>query len=63
VSDPTGWGSTVVSRRPPPALDELQNAVIEGVQVRLGYVDRQRNPTERVTALYPAPFTAFPAGL
>ena len=48
VTDPSGWGSTVVNRPPPPALDTLQAAVIEGQQVRLGYVDRQRNPSERV---------------
>ena len=48
VTDPSGWGSTIVSRPPPPALDTLQAAVIEGEQVRLGYVDRQRNSSERV---------------
>ena len=48
VTDPAGWGSTTVHRPPPPALDTLQAAVIEGEQVRLGYVDRQRNKSERV---------------
>lgn len=48
VTDPAGWGSTTVHRPPPPALDTLQAAVIEGEQVRLGYVDRQRNASERV---------------
>jgi predicted DNA-binding transcriptional regulator YafY len=45
VLDPAGWGQT-----PPPApphLDELQRAVIAGVQVRLGYADRERAVTER----------------
>ena len=48
VTDPSGWGTTIVNRPPPPALDSLQAAVIEGEQVRLGYVDRQRNSSERV---------------
>ncbi len=48
VTDPTGWGDTVVHRPPPPALDTLQDAVIEAAQIRLCYVDRQRNTTERV---------------
>jgi predicted DNA-binding transcriptional regulator YafY len=45
VLDPAAWGHT-----PPPApphLDVLQQAVVEGVQVRLRYVDWQRNETER----------------
>lgn len=48
VTDPAAWGSTATVRPPPAALDELQSAVIEGAQVRLGYVDRQRNTSERV---------------
>jgi predicted DNA-binding transcriptional regulator YafY len=48
VTDPSGWGSTIAHRPPPAALDTLQAAVIEGEQVRLAYVDRQRNPSERV---------------
>jgi predicted DNA-binding transcriptional regulator YafY len=40
VTDPQRWGAGRVERRPPPRfLDELQDAVIRGVQVRLGYVD------------------------
>src|SRR3954454_15561403 len=39
MTDPAGWGSPTVTRPPPAALDELQSAVIEGAQVRLGYVD------------------------
>ena len=35
------------SRPPPPHLDVLQAAVIEGRQVVLGYVDRARAETER----------------
>lgn len=48
VSDPSEWGGTTVERPPPPALDMLQSAVIEAMQVTLGYVDRQRKTTERV---------------
>ena len=48
VSDPLGWGSTTIARPAPPALDELQSAVIEASQLRIGYTDRQRNVTERL---------------
>ncbi len=46
VIDPASWGSTAA----PPArhFDELQHAVIDGVQVRLAYADRTRAETERV---------------
>ncbi|GAA4078414.1 helix-turn-helix transcriptional regulator [Nonomuraea soli] len=47
VVDPQRWGANRVERRPPPFLDELQDAVIRGVQVRLGYVDREGAGTER----------------
>jgi predicted DNA-binding transcriptional regulator YafY len=47
VVDPQGWGSSRVEHRPPRFLDELQDAVIRGVQVRLGYVDRNGTETER----------------
>jgi predicted DNA-binding transcriptional regulator YafY len=46
VLDPAGWGGTVVPR--PPHLDELQRAVVEAVQIRLGYADRTRSETRRV---------------
>jgi predicted DNA-binding transcriptional regulator YafY len=46
VLDPAGWGGTVVPR--PPHLDELQRAVVEAVQIRLGYADRTRSETQRV---------------
>ncbi|MED7955043.1 helix-turn-helix transcriptional regulator [Streptomyces sp. BE303] len=39
VMDPQRWGSSPVEHRPARFLDELQDAVIRGVQVRLGYVD------------------------
>src|SRR6186713_744724 len=48
VTDPQRWGSSQVEPRPPPRfLDELQDAVIRGVQVRLGYVDSNGAETER----------------
>ncbi|MGC5010459.1 helix-turn-helix transcriptional regulator [Streptosporangium sp. DT93] len=48
VTDPRRWGaSRVVEHRPPRFLDALQDAVIRGVQVRLGYVDREGAETRR----------------
>lgn len=45
VLDPAGWGRT--APRTPPHLEALQQAVIEGVQVRLGYTDAKGAVTER----------------
>ncbi|MEU1752686.1 WYL domain-containing protein [Micromonospora matsumotoense] len=47
VVDPQRWGSSGFAPRPPRLLDALQDAVIRGVQVRLGYVDRERTETTR----------------
>ncbi|OMC30612.1 transcriptional regulator [Mycobacterium sp. GA-1841] len=47
VVDPRHWGSGHPEPRLPRFLDELQDAVIRGVQVRLGYVDRKGAETER----------------
>jgi predicted DNA-binding transcriptional regulator YafY len=47
VVDPRHWGSSELEPRQPRFLDELQVAVIRGVQVRLGYVDRKGSDTER----------------
>jgi predicted DNA-binding transcriptional regulator YafY len=47
VVDPRHWGASQFEPRPPRFLDELQEAVIRGVQVRLGYVDRNGSETER----------------
>src|SRR4051795_1920523 len=47
VMDPQRWGSSRVEPRPPRFLDELQDAVIRGVQVRLRYVDRAGTETTR----------------
>jgi len=46
VLDPAGWGGTARPR--PTHLDALQRAVVDGVQVRLGYADRARTESERV---------------
>lgn len=47
VVDTQQWGSTQIEHRPPRFLDELQDAVIRGVQVELGYVDRKGAETRR----------------
>ncbi|MCG8925190.1 YafY family protein [Lentzea sp. CC55] len=47
VVDPRRWGSGPDGHRPPRFLDQLQDAVIRGVQVRLGYVDREGAETGR----------------
>ncbi|MDG6107325.1 WYL domain-containing protein [Dactylosporangium aurantiacum] len=47
VTDPRRWGASRVEPRTPRFLDDLQDAVIHGVQVRLGYVDRDGAGTER----------------
>ena len=47
VVDPRRWGSSQLEPRPPRFLDELQEAVIRGVQARLGDVDRKGSETER----------------
>ena len=48
IQDPHPWGSTRVASDAPRFLDVLQDAVIRGVQVRLGYVDRTGSQTERI---------------
>jgi predicted DNA-binding transcriptional regulator YafY len=48
VMDPQRWGSDRIEHRPPPRfLDDLQDAVIQGVRVRLRYVDSKGAETER----------------
>ena len=47
VLDPQRWGVSRVEGRPSRLLDELQDAVIRGVQVRMGYVDGTGAETER----------------
>jgi predicted DNA-binding transcriptional regulator YafY len=45
VLDPARWGDTAPPQ--PPHLEVLQQAVVKGLQVRLGYRDRSRVETER----------------
>jgi predicted DNA-binding transcriptional regulator YafY len=45
--DRRGWDQDGAERPAPAHLDELQSAVIDGVQVRLGYVARDGAATER----------------
>jgi predicted DNA-binding transcriptional regulator YafY len=45
VLDPAHWGGRAPT--PPPYLDALQQAVVQGVQVRLGYTDRGGATTAR----------------
>lgn len=47
VVDPRHWGAGRAELRPPRFLDDLQEAVVRGIRVRLGYVDRTGAKTER----------------
>ncbi|MFD9701796.1 helix-turn-helix transcriptional regulator [Lentzea sp. NPDC059081] len=51
VVDPRRWGTSRTEGAPPPFLAELQDAVIRGVQVRLGYADSAG--TETVRTVHP----------
>jgi len=48
VVDPNEWGRATPTRQTPQHLDALQHAVIEGDQVELGYVARDRASSTRV---------------
>ena len=48
VVDPRGWDDRAHPRPAPPLLDDVQQAVVEGVQITLGYVARNREPSTRV---------------
>jgi predicted DNA-binding transcriptional regulator YafY len=48
VVDPWGWDRRPPERPAPPHLDAVQRAVVEGQQLRLGYVARDRSATLRV---------------
>jgi predicted DNA-binding transcriptional regulator YafY len=48
VVDPSGWDEMRTERPNPPHLDAVQRAVVEGEQIRLGYVARTRESTTRV---------------
>jgi predicted DNA-binding transcriptional regulator YafY len=50
IVDPSGWGqshSWTAPARVPPHLDEVQRVVVEGEQVVLGYVSRDKTATTR----------------
>ena len=46
VLDPATWGRS--APKPPPHLEALQQAVVSGVQVKLGYRDREGAVSERM---------------
>ena len=48
VVDPGGWDDRPRPRSAPPLLDAVQRAVVDGEQVTLGYVARNREPSSRV---------------
>ena len=48
VIDPVDWDQRTVTRPSPPLLDTLQQAVIDGEQLVLGYVARDRSASTRV---------------
>jgi predicted DNA-binding transcriptional regulator YafY len=48
IVDRSGWDRTPVGRPPPPHLDAVQRAVIDGEQVSLGYVARDGATSARV---------------
>ena len=47
VVDPTWWGRQAPQRPDPPHLDALQEAVVAGREVTLGYVSRAGEPSTR----------------
>jgi predicted DNA-binding transcriptional regulator YafY len=48
VVDQAGWGRRSWDRPPPPHLDAVQHAVVDGLQVTLGYMSRDGRSSERV---------------
>ena len=48
VVDPTAWGRPQQSKPTPTHLEPLQQAVIDGEQVTLGYVAPNKPPSTRV---------------
>jgi predicted DNA-binding transcriptional regulator YafY len=48
VVDPSGWDRSPGDRPAPAHLEAAQSAVVRGLQVRLGYVARGRDPTSRI---------------
>jgi predicted DNA-binding transcriptional regulator YafY len=48
VIDPGDWDDRVSSRPAPPLLDAVQHAVVEGEQIHLAYVARNRQSSTRI---------------
>jgi predicted DNA-binding transcriptional regulator YafY len=48
VVDNTAWGRTSTNRAAPQHLDALQQAVVDGEQITLGYITPNKPPTSRV---------------
>jgi predicted DNA-binding transcriptional regulator YafY len=48
VIDPTAWGRPSRRHEAPPHLENLQQAVVEGEQISLGYVTPNKPPSTRV---------------
>ena len=48
VVDPVGWDRRPVERPAPPFLDLIQQAVVEGQRLDLGYVARDRSGSRRI---------------
>ena len=48
VVDPISWDRLSPARPPPPLLESIQQMVIEGKRIRLGYVARDRAATDRI---------------
>ncbi|MEZ5218367.1 MAG: YafY family protein [Ilumatobacteraceae bacterium] len=48
VVDPVAWHRVASERPPPPLLDDVQRAVIDGAELRLGYVARDGSVSERL---------------
>lgn len=48
VVDPHGWDRTGPTRPPPPLLDAVQQAVVDGARLEIDYVARDRTPSRRI---------------
>jgi len=46
--DPASWGDRPAA--PPPFLDELQRAVVDGIKIELGYANRERVESQRTVS-------------
>ena len=46
--DPASWGARPPT--PPPFLDEIQRAVVDGIKIELGYANRERVESHRIVS-------------